>query len=117
MLTALIGYLEWGNNNSSFLFQNEIEVLSKLISDPISTFHPFILLPIIGQLLLIITLFQKKPSKRLSYLGLGGIGILLSFMFLVGIISLKFKIIISTIPFLVTALLVIRHHRKKNINL
>lgn len=111
ILTSLIGYLEWGTDNSSFLFQTELEIFSKLISDPISAFHPFTILPLLGQILLAITLFQKKPSKVLSYIGLGGIGILLLFMFVIGLISLNYKIALSTLPFLITGYLVFKHHQ------
>jgi hypothetical protein len=34
LLTSLIGYLDWGGNNSTFLFQAEADVLSKLFTEP-----------------------------------------------------------------------------------
>jgi len=63
LLTSLIGYLEWGGNNNTFLFQAEGEILSKLFTDPGSVVHPFTLLPMTGQLILIVTLFLKEPTK------------------------------------------------------
>lgn len=111
ILTSLIGYLEWGKGQCSFLVQMEYEVFSKLVSDPLSVLHPLIILPFAGQLFLLFTLFQKKPGKIFSYLGLAGIGILIVLMFFIGIISLNYKIILSTLPFLVTAFLTIRHLR------
>jgi hypothetical protein len=111
IITSLLGYLEWSGNSHSFLFQAEGEIISKLFTDPISVLHPFTLLPMIGQVILIITLFQKKPSKLLTYIGIGGLGILLAFMFVIGIMSLNFKIILSTVPFIVVAVLAIRHNR------
>lgn len=115
ILTSLIGYLEWGGNNKSFLFQTEIEIVSQLIKDPVSAIHPFTILPLIGQILLIFTLFQKNPGKLPTFLGMGGIGVLLLFMFLIGLISGNIKILGSTVPFLVTGILVIMHHRKKDL--
>lgn len=112
ILTSLLGYLEWGKDNSMFLFQGEIDVISKLFTDPTSVIHPFTLLPLIGQLLLVVTLFQKKPSRILTFLGMGGIGILLLLMLAIGIMGPNFKIIISTLPFLVTGVLAIRHYRR-----
>jgi len=114
ILTSLIGYLEWGGNNKMFLFQGEMEIVSKLFNNPTSAIHPFTLLPLIGQILLTFTLFQKNPSKILTFLGFGGIGILLLFMFVIGLMSANFKILISTVPFLVTGILVIRYYREKN---
>ncbi len=112
ILTSLIGYLEWGNNNSMFLLEGEIEVISKLFNDPTSVMHPFTLLPLTGQILLLITLFQKSPGKWLTFIGLGGISVLLLFMLYISIISLNYKIALSTLPFLFTGFLVIRHRRK-----
>lgn len=114
IFTSLLGYLEWRGNNHSFLFQMEGEILSKLFVDPISVLHPLILLPMIGQVILIVTLFQNKPSKLLSYIAIGGLGILLVFMLVIGIMSLNFKIISSTIPFIVVAVIAIRHYRNRN---
>ncbi len=111
ILTSLFGYLEWGGNNHRFLFEAEMEVFSRLIKDPLSVIHPFVLLPMAGQILLLITLFQKRPSRILTYTGLGGLGILLGFMLVVGILGLNYKIVLSTIPFLSVAVLTINHYR------
>jgi len=114
IVTSLLGYLEWGKDNESFLFEAEMEIMLKLFTIPQSVIHPFTLLPLIGQLLLLITLFQKRPNKVLTYIGLLGIGILLAFMFVIGLLSVNYKIVLSTIPFLVTGFITILHHRNKN---
>lgn len=111
LLTSLMGYLEWGGGNSAFLFQAEAEVISKLVTDPTSAAHPFTLLPLIGQLLLLVTLFQKRPSTFVTFTGLAAIGILLVFMFVIGLVSLNFMVILSTIPFLIIGFMTIWHHR------
>ncbi|MFZ1291302.1 MAG: hypothetical protein WAR79_14490 [Melioribacteraceae bacterium] len=116
LLTSLTGYLEWSGNSSMFLFQAEAEIIYKLFTNPSSVFHPFIILPMIGQVILFITLFQKKPSKILTFISIGSLGILLGFMFIIGLISFNFRIILSTIPFLVIALITIRHFRIINSN-
>ena len=103
IITSLLGYLEWSGNNHIFLFKAEAEIFSKLFTDPISVLHPFTILPLVGQILLLITLFQKTPSKILTYISIAGLGLLLGFMFIVGLMSMNFKIIISTIPFIVVA--------------
>jgi hypothetical protein len=114
ILTSLAGYLEWGKDNETFLFQAEAEILMKLFSNPESVIHPFTLLPMFGQILLLITLFQKNSGKILTYIALACIGLLLVFMFAIGLMSWNVKILISTIPFLITAFLTIRHHRRKS---
>ena len=112
IISSLFGFLEWGHNNKMFLFQLEAEIVSKIFNDPVSVLHPFTLLPFLGQILLLITLFQKSPSKILTYIGLGGIGILLALMFVIGCISFNLKILFSTIPFLAIGYFTIRHHMK-----
>lgn len=113
IITSLFGYLEWGIDNKSFLFEAEYEVLSKLFTDPESAAHPFTLFPLSGQILLLITLFQKQPGKMLTYAGIACLGILLGFMFFIGITGPHFKILISTLPFLITVIYTILHLRKQ----
>ena len=112
IISSLFGYLEWGKDNSSFLFQGEYELLKNMISNPKSAIHPFTLIPILGQILLFITLFKKTSNKKLTYLGISFIGLLLLFMFFIGVISVKYNILISTLPFIVLAVLTIINLRK-----
>ncbi|MBX3281322.1 MAG: hypothetical protein KF756_02480 [Acidobacteria bacterium] len=100
VLSSLFGYLEWGDGNSSFLFRAEWEVLAKLFSDPLEALHPFTVLPLIGQVMLVLTLFQKRPSRLLTLLGVAFLFLLLGLVCFIGIISLNLKIFASTIPFL-----------------
>ena len=115
ILSSLIGYLEWGGGNQSFLFQAEWEILSKFVQEPLKAIHPFTLLPLIGQVLLSITLFQKEPNKILTVTGLLGIGILIFFMFIIGLTGLNFNVLVSTMPFLITSFLVFRYYRLKKL--
>lgn len=113
LLTSLFGYLEWGIDNRMFLYRGEWEVLSKLVSDPGAAAHPFTLMPLFGQGLLLITLFQREPSRWLTFIGVACLGLLLGFMFLIGLLSSNFKILLSTVPFIVTAVLAILEARKR----
>lgn len=113
ILTSLVGYLEWGQDNSIFLFQAEYDILIKLFTDPKSVLHPFTVLPLFGQILLAITLFQKEPGKKLTFFGTGGIGILLLLMFAIGIMGMNFKVLVSTLPFLTISFFALRLHLKK----
>lgn len=115
ILTSLLGYLEWGTDRKQFLFQVETEIVSKLFTDPLSVIHPFTILPLVGQILLFITLFQTKPNKVLTFAGIGGIGILLGILLIIGLINPNFKILFSTIPFWVMVYLTFRFHRNRNL--
>lgn len=113
VLSSLLGYLEWGGDNSMYLFQMEKDILSKLFSDPASVIHPLIILPLLGQILLIITLFQKQPKKLLTYLGIGGIGLLLFLMLFIGLLQMNARIVLSTLPFLGISVVTLRHYYLK----
>ncbi|MFZ1496172.1 MAG: hypothetical protein WAS72_03885, partial [Saprospiraceae bacterium] len=104
IISSLFGYLEWGTDNKSFLFEGEYEVLRKLFTDTESLVHAFTIIPLLGQILLLITIFQKKPNKILTYIGIACLGLLLGFMFFISIIGMRPKILISTLPFLATAI-------------
>lgn len=114
ILSSLLGYLEWGGDNHSFLFQAEAAILAHFISEPSALLHPFIILPLIGQVLLLLTLFQKQPNKWISLISIVGIGLLLGFMLIIGLLSLNFKIILSTLPFLSLAVVGIQHYRQRS---
>lgn len=112
IIFSLFGYLEWSGNQHIFLFEAEIEIFSKLFTSPKSVFHPFIILPIAAQFILLFTLFQNKPSKKLTYISIFSLGILFGFMLFIGLISLNYKIALSTIPFIVVSIVTMLHHRK-----
>ena len=115
ILFSLFGYLEWSGKNHMFLFEAEIEILSKLFINTKSVIHPFIILPIISQFLLLFTLFQETAKTKLTYISIFGLGLLLGFMLFVGLVSLNYKIVISTIPFVLLSILTILHHRKQKV--
>lgn len=108
LFTSLFGYLEWGKDNHSFLYEAEWEVLSTLFSNPLAIVHPLILLPLLGQLLIFITLFQSIPSKKLMYIGITCLGILFGMMTFIGIMSLKWTIFLSTLPFWIIVVMIFR---------
>ena len=113
LISSLFGFLEWGQDKKMFLIQVEAEIFSKILKDPGSLIHPFILLPMLGQILLLLTLVQKKPGKIMTYLGIGGIGIIMVLLFLIGCLNINFMMLFSTIPFLAISFYTIRHHMKK----
>lgn len=100
VITSLFGYLEWSGGNATFLFQAEADIIVKLFTNPLSLSHPFIILPLIGQITLIYTLFQPQPSKILIIAGTLMIGLLLLFMLFVGLYSSNLKITLSVLPFI-----------------
>jgi len=108
ILAYLIGYLEWSDNNHLFIFEAEREIILKLFTDTNSVIHPLIIIPIGGQILLVLTLFQKKANKIMTYLSIAMLGCLLYFMLFIGLMSFNNKIIISTLPFLFISIAIVR---------
>ncbi len=113
IVTSLLGYLEWSTNSHAFLFEAEFDLIKTIISDPIAAINPFTVLPFIGQLILIFCLFQKQPNKYLVLVGSLGLLILLGFMFIIGLLGLNFKILLSTLPFLLMCILVFKKLKKQ----
>ncbi len=112
LLFFLIGYLEWGQTEHTFIFNAELDVFSKMVSDPMSVMHPLIIAPFAGQVLLLLTLFQDTPGRMMTLIGLACLGSLIVVLFLIGAMSLNIKMIASTLPFIVTGILVLRAHRR-----
>jgi hypothetical protein len=111
LLSSFFGYLEWGKNQKLFLFQAEYDVFKKIFSDLNSVLHPLIILPLIAQLILLVTLFQKYQSIKLIGIGIIGLAILFLFMFFVGCFSMNLKIVLSTLPFIILSLIFIFRKR------
>ncbi|MBK9983713.1 MAG: hypothetical protein IPP15_22910 [Saprospiraceae bacterium] len=107
LLSFLVCYLEWGHDNSSFVFQVEYLVFFQKDHSANTFTHPLIIIPFLGQLLILFTIFQKKPGRRLTWIGLILLGILVLVILLVGLLSLNYKIILSTVPFILFSMLFI----------
>lgn len=101
-----------GRKQCCFFFRAEAVIISKLIQSPADVVHPFTMLPLLGQILLIITLFQSKPGKKLTYTAIAFIGVLMIFILFTGIISMNLKVAVSVIPFLALSVFAIRQDEK-----
>ncbi|MBS3913396.1 MAG: hypothetical protein KG003_02765 [Bacteroidetes bacterium] len=112
IITSLFGYLEWGHDSHTFLFEVEGDIFKKLFSKPASVLHPFVVLPLLGQILLLISLFQKQPGKWITFIGIAAIGMLMLMIFFIGISTMNIKMIASATPFTVCSILSIRLHLK-----
>lgn len=111
----LLGYLQWGKDQHLFIWQAEAEIFLKARHNFSSVFHPFIFIPFLGQLLLLVTIFQKKMSRRLTLVGLACLSVLMLLLFIIGLLIFNVSIIASTLPFLITGLLVIKLNWKTSV--
>jgi hypothetical protein len=104
LILSLFGFLEWGKNQHSFLFQVEADILSKIFQRPKDFIHPFILLPLIGQCSLIISLFWKRQKQILEVIGILSLSVIMLMILLIGIITLNVKMLLSSLPFVILAI-------------
>jgi hypothetical protein len=95
-----ICYLEWGKGNSGLLIGIEYELFVQSGRDVRTFTHPFILLPLIGQVLLLVNCCLPQPRKWLTITGIVLPGALVLMVLLVGILAKNPKIIVSTLLFI-----------------
>ena len=111
LIASLFVYLSWGQVSAAFLFQMELEIIKKLFTNPTAALHPFTIIPLLGQLVLVITFVQKTPSNLLLKTGISCLLFLIGFVFIVGLLSLRLPIIISTLPFILLAFFTLKDLR------
>jgi hypothetical protein len=112
IITFLLCYLEWGKDQSGFFFQVEYTILTQKPS--LDNFmHPLIFGPLIGQILLLYTLFKKQPPRKLIIIGLVPMILITLLVLTAGILSLNWRIIGSVMPFGVSVVFLFISFRKQ----
>ena len=109
----LIGYMEWGKDQKMFIYEAFVDIIQKAVADPVNFLHPFILLPLAGFIGILYTLFQNKPSRTLTLLSLGGMALIMVFIFLIGVFTGNVKMILYNLPFLMLLIVVVWDSRKR----
>lgn len=109
LISSLFGYLEWGHNERAFLIEAEVALLQNFWNTPTSILNPFALLPLLGQLGLLVAVLLNTPPRWLVVASTSSMLLLLGFMFLIGLFSANEKIVLSTLPFVGMAVFVLRH--------
>jgi len=113
LLSSFFGYLEWPPDNQGFIFQLEAEIIQLVKTNAASLAHPFIILPFIGQVLLLISLFQSSPNRWLTLTGLLCTGLLMLLLFVIGLLTAHTGIVASTLPYLLISFFVVRINFQK----
>lgn len=114
LLTSFIGYTEWGNNQSMYIFQMEFDLFFGSKGSINNFTHPFIGIPLIGQIILLFQLFYKNPKKTWILIGSSCIALLFLLFFIIGLLTIKFKIILSALPYLFVFSLYILNKKRVN---
>lgn len=101
VVSFLIGYMEWGKDQKMFIFQAFADIIEKGLADPITFLHPFILFPLVGFVGILYSLFQNKPNKTLTLISIGGMALIMLFIFFIGVFTGNVKMILFNLPFMV----------------
>ena len=105
--------VHWGMFNEAFLIQYEwMTLMHCLQASPTWSTIP-IFVTIVGQLLLIISLIQKKLKKPLLYTGLALTSVTVVQLLLAGILSVDYKMVGSSLPFVLLVILLLPTGKKK----
>lgn len=109
LVTSGIPWLEWGARGD-FLFGIEFGLLTGEAGK--GTFsHPAVLLPMIGQLLILTAIFL--PRRGLLFVGVAPLFLLISLVFLPGLLAGNMRMVLSSAPFLVLSVLALSKTRKE----
>lgn len=99
------------------MFQIIGSIAGNLPSDPFMLLHPAILIPLVGVLMLLTTLFRKGPSKWLTLLGLTCLGMLVVFLLFIALVGMNLKMLLSQLPFMIIAVCMVVNERKRFIEM
>lgn len=98
-LSSFIGYLEWGKE-SEYIATIEYGLLLSINDSPEVFLHPFILLPLLGQILLLVSLLVAKPKFNVVVLASTGIALLYLLLLFIGLLAWNPKMSLCALPFL-----------------
>jgi hypothetical protein len=96
-------YLDWGHDGAEFIWQLEAFTFIGPVPNLVLLANPFFILSFVGQLLLVISTIKSPPSRRMTRYGFAFLSGIVILVLLIGLIMMKGKMILSTLPFLVLA--------------
>lgn len=111
-LSILVCYLSWGGGNSAFLYEVEYLILFQKKGNASTLAHPAVFAPMLGQILLLVAVFQRNPARWMVFTGLTLMGLLAGLILLIGVLSGSLKIFLSTLPFFLSAGWCLRRFRR-----
>lgn len=114
-ISFFFGYLEWGTGNTAFVYEGFLEVISNAQRLKSNFTHPLIVLPLIGQIIFLVSSFNKSLKNKWLITALVLTGLLFIMILLAGILSTNFKIIVSALPYLIFAIAMVQTIQKERI--
>lgn len=112
IVASLFGVLPDNYGSGLFFYEAEAKVVGEFFGANSPYVQTYMIFPLTAQLLLVGTLFQKEPSKLITYialLGLAFIYVVISFLELV-IFGPEYSL--GSIPYAIAVFFAIRHYGK-----
>lgn len=107
-ISFFLGYLEWGTDSAAFVYEGFIEVISNSKGLKSNFTHPLIVLPLIGEIIFILGAFNSRLQNKWLIGALVLTGLLYVMILLAGLLSMKPTIILSTVPYILFAIGLVR---------
>ena len=112
LISFLMVYVEWGKE-SEFFFQMQSDIFIHSGDTFNILLVPVVLVPFIGQLLLLFSAIKKPLSKRMGLTGIIFCSLPVILVLIGGFFVNSYKMIISTLPFFTFSFFFIRCERTK----
>jgi len=106
-ISFLIVYIEWGKS-AEFLVEMQFDILIKAKSSLSILIVPVILIPFIGQVIIIYSAFKNIPNKKTGAVGIVFCAIPVVLVFLGGILTGRERMVISSLPFFAMSFLFLK---------
>jgi hypothetical protein len=103
LLSFLFCYFEWGER-SAFLFQIEWVVMRSPDQVASNFSHPAVLVTLLGQVLMLVCLFLRRPPRALVLTAIALMGLLVLLILLAGVLGQRPLMALSCLPFVGLAL-------------
>lgn len=113
ILSFFFLYIEWGGNNQAFVWQ----MIGDIFKSGKSSFsHPLVLLPFIGIVGLLYCFIKTTYSKKILWISLSLISILVLMILLIAILTLNLSMLISPVLIVILIFYLLYTIRMKKIN-
>jgi ABC-type uncharacterized transport system permease subunit len=93
LLSFLLCHLSWGKGQGGYFWELELEILAGGLRKDL--LHPALLLPFLGQLLLLWSLIAPTIRKRTAFAGIALCGVLVLFLLLIKLLGRETKGIVA----------------------
>lgn len=112
LITFLICYLKWGQDQGGLIIVLEYKLIFEQAKSAESLIHPLVIIPFLGQIILIWNVIRKRPDRRIALGGMISLGILVLMITLVAFLSRNLFMILSIVPFWIVSIILIRSYKK-----